>query len=138
MTLRAESRHRARTAQLLYAWEAQDRPSVAHTANAILARHPRCRGAIERAEVLATKVADDIDALDEEIALAVDHWRLERIGTMERAILRLALFELRRGDTPPKVVITEAVRLARWFAGGGAPAFINGILDAVARRTGRL
>jgi N utilization substance protein B len=138
MTLRAETRHRARTAQLLYAWEAQDRPPVARTASALLARHPRCRGAIERAEVLATEVAYDIEALDEELASAVDHWRLERIGTMERAILRLALFELRRDDTPPKVVITEAVKLAHWFAGGGAPAFINGVLDAVARRTGRL
>ncbi len=138
MTLRAESRHRARTAQHLYAWEAQDRPPVARTTNALLARYPGCRGPIERAEVLATEVAHDIEALDEEMASAVDHWRLERIGTMERAILRLALFELRRGDTPPKVVITEAVKLARWFAGVGAPAFINGVLDAVARRTGRL
>ena len=138
MTLRAESRHRARTAQLLYAWEAQDRPPVARTTNALLARYPGCRGPIERAEVLATEVAHDIEALDEEMASAVDHWRLERIGTMERAILRLALFELRRGDTPPKVVITEAVKLARWFAGVGAPAFIDGVLDAVARRTGRL
>lgn len=138
MTLRAETRHRARTAQLLYAWEAQDRPSVARTANALLARYTRCRGAIERAEALATEVADHIEVLDHEIALSVDHWRMERIGTMERAILRLALFELRRGDTPPKVVISEAVKLARWFAGGGAPAFINGVLDAVARRRGRL
>ena len=138
MTLRAESRHRARTAQLLYAWEAQDRPPVARTTIALLARYPGCRGPIERAEVLATEVAHYIEALDEEMASAVDHWRLERIGTMERAILRLALFELRRGDTPPKVVITESVKLAHWFAGVGAPAFINGVLDAVARRTGRL
>ncbi len=138
MTLRAETRHRARTAQLLYAWEVQDRPPVARTANALLARHPRCRRAIERAEALATEVADDIEVLDQEIASAADHWRLERIGTMERTILRLGLFELRRGDTPPKVVITEAVKLARWFAAGGAPAFINGVLDAVARRMGRL
>ena len=138
MTLRAETRHRARTAQLLYAWEAQDRPPVARTANALLARHPGCRGAIERAEALATDVADDIEVLDQEIAGAADHWRLDRIGTMERTILRLGLFELRRGDTPPKVVISEAVNLARWFAAEGAPAFINGVLDAVARRMGRL
>jgi N utilization substance protein B len=57
---------------------------------------------------------------------------------MERCILRLGLFELNRGETPPKVVIDESVRLAHWFAGGAAPAFINGVLDAVARQRGSL
>ena len=138
MKLRSETRDRARTAQLLFAWEVQDRPPVSRTANTLLARHARCHGAIERAEILATDVANDVEVLDQEIASAVDHWRLDRIGTMERTILRLGLFELRRNATPPKVVITEAVKLAHWFAGRGAPAFINGVLDAVARRTGRL
>ena len=57
---------------------------------------------------------------------------------MERNILRLALAELDEAATPSRVVIDEAVKLAHWFAGARAPAFINGVLDAVARETGAL
>jgi len=60
------------------------------------------------------------------------------VGVVERNILRLALAELDEGLTPPKVVIAEAVKLAHWFAGSKAPAFVNGVLDAVARELGVL
>ena len=63
---------------------------------------------------------------------------LERLGAIERNILRLALAELAEGATPARVVLDEAVRLAHWFAGARAPAFVNGILDAVARDAGAL
>jgi N utilization substance protein B len=49
---------------------------------------------------------------------------------LDRAILRLAMHELRTGDTPPKVVINEAVELAKKFSSEGSGAFVNGILDA--------
>ncbi|MGE5832863.1 MAG: transcription antitermination protein NusB, partial [Acidobacteriota bacterium] len=67
-----------------------------------------------------------------------EHWRLDRVGVIERNILRLALAELDEASTPARVVIDEAVKLAHWFAGARAPAFINGVLDAVARETGAL
>ena len=57
---------------------------------------------------------------------------------VEKSILRLALAELAEGSTPPRVVIDEAVKLAHWFAGAKAPAFVNGVLDAVAREYGAL
>jgi len=63
---------------------------------------------------------------------------IERIGAVERNILRLALYELEEGEAAPAVIINEAVRLAHWFAGAKAPAFVNGVLDALARRLGRL
>lgn len=138
MRLRDETRRRARTAQLLYAWELQERPDLRQTASALLAGYPRCRGAIEEAEAVASELVGEVAALDDEITSAVEHWRMERIGTMERVILRLGLFELSKGDPPPKVVISEAVRLAHWFGGGSAPGFVNGVLDAVARKSGRL
>ncbi len=77
-------------------------------------------------------------ALDRAITGAADNWRLDRIGAIERNILRLGIHELRAGMTPPKVVIDEAVRLAHWFGGPRTPAFINGVLDRVARADGRL
>ena len=138
MTLRSETRRRARTAQLLYVWELRDRQPLGRAVTAMLTCHPRCRGGIESAESLATGVIEQVDVLDAEIVSTVEHWRFERIGMMERSILRLGLFELSCDDVPPKVVISESVRLAHWFAGGGGPAFVNGVLDAVARRSGRL
>jgi len=50
----------------------------------------------------------------------------------------MGIHELRTGDVPPKVAIDEAVRLAHWFGGARAPAFVNGVLDRVAHTLGRL
>jgi transcription antitermination protein NusB len=68
--------------------------------------------------------------LDENIAKHSANWRPERISAIDRAILRLALHELRATDTPPKVVINEAVELAKKFSSDEAGGFVNGILDA--------
>lgn len=70
------------------------------------------------------------DALDAVITRHAENWRLERLAAIDRAILRLALHELRDGATPPKVVINEAVELAKKFSSEEAAPFINGILDA--------
>jgi len=67
--------------------------------------------------------------LDESIAKHAANWRLERISAIDRAILRLALHEMRATDTPPKVVINEAVELAKRFSSDEAGGFVNGILD---------
>jgi N utilization substance protein B len=58
-------------------------------------------------------------------------WKLERIAAIDRAILRLGIYELRRGETPAKVVINESVELAKKFSSEDASAFVNGILDTV-------
>jgi N utilization substance protein B len=138
MVLRAETRRRARTLQLLYAWELHGRPPVRDVVQSLLRGAPAWRAGLEDAEPLATAIARDVERLDAEIAPTLENWRIDRIGTIEQNILRLALHELSRGDVPPRVVITEAVRLAHWFAGAKAPAFVNGVLDAVAREAGRL
>ncbi len=87
---------------------------------------------------MAARVAVDVDRLDQAIADAAAHWRLQRIGVIERNILRLGLAELEGGEAPAAVVIDEAVKLAHSFAGPKAPAFVNGVLDQMARRLGRL
>jgi N utilization substance protein B len=136
--LRIETKGRARALQLLYAWEMQGEPAM-HDIAAGLSRltgpEPRI---LDRAEALAADVASQLDSIDAEAARGAENWRLERIATVERNILRLAICELRRGDVPPKVVIDEAVRLAHWFGGARAPGFINGVLDGIARASGRL
>ncbi len=70
-------------------------------------------------------------ALDELIERHAKNWRLDRLAAIDRAILRLAIHELRTAETPPRVVINEAVELAKKFSSEEAAPFINGILDAI-------
>jgi transcription antitermination protein NusB len=135
---RPETKARARAVQLLYAWDLSGRPSI-DTVVTRLARSfgPAIEGYDRGAELAARAVAGRA-VYDERLAQISEHWRLERVGLIERNILRLAMAELDEGTTPPRVVIDEAVKLAHWFAGARSPAFVNGVLDTVARQTGRL
>jgi N utilization substance protein B len=76
--------------------------------------------------------------LDAELAEVTTNWRLERIGAVERCVLRMAAAELTIGETPPRVVIQEAVTLAERFGSAQSAKFVNGVLDALARRMGRM
>ncbi len=138
MVLRPETRIRARALQLLYAWDVQGRPPMDQLVKEMLRGQPRWRPAVERAEEVARGVITAVEHLDRHIADAVDNWRPQRVGVIEQNILRLGLHELEVGAVPPKVAISEAVQLAHWFAGPKAPAFVNGVLDGLARRAGRL
>jgi N utilization substance protein B len=75
--------------------------------------------------------AREVDALDALIVQHAQNWRLERMAIIDRAVLRLAIHELRSAETPPKVILNEAVGLAKKFSSEGAGAFVNGILEAV-------
>ena len=123
---------------MLYAWELQRQPSMELVSRGLpdevnLREHDRAR-----AERLAVAVASELSQLDHAIESAAEHWRLERIGAVEKNILRLGLHEIQRADVPAPVAIDEAVKLAHWFAGPKAPGFVNGVLDALARRLGRV
>ena len=74
--------------------------------------------------------AHDATALDELISKHAVNWRLDRLAAIDRAILRLAMHEMRATDTPAKVVINEAVDLAKKYSSDDAAGFVNGILDA--------
>ena len=77
---------------------------------------------------------DDIDAFIQECST---NWSLERIGMVERNILRFAIYELCfLPDIPPNVTINEAVEVAKKYGTDEAPAFINGILDRVKHAVG--
>jgi N utilization substance protein B len=76
--------------------------------------------------------------LDELIASHLKNWRIERTAIIDRLILRLAIFELlTETATPAKVIINEALELARTFSGEKPVPFINGVLDAVRKTLGR-
>ncbi|MFA5035397.1 MAG: transcription antitermination factor NusB [Candidatus Margulisiibacteriota bacterium] len=84
-------------------------------------------------EKLAKQAWADRDGSDKIIVkLSVD-WPLDRIGKVDRSILRLALSELKSGETPQSVVINEAVELAKKYSSEEAAKFINGILGAFLR-----
>jgi transcription antitermination protein NusB len=136
--LRTETKARARALQMLYAREAGGEDDMARVATGIARLTGPEPAVFDRAEALASGVLAELPALDRAITGAADNWRLDRLGAIERNILRLGIHELREGETPPKVVIDEAVRLAHWFGGARTPAFINGVLDKVARADGRL
>jgi N utilization substance protein B len=83
-------------------------------------------------------VAQQLDAIDKQLVQVTANWRLERIGAIERCVLRMAAAELTIGDTPPKVVIQESVTLAERYGSAASAKFVNGVLDALARRMGRM
>lgn len=87
-------------------------------------------------EELARGTAANVAEIDRHISGHSEHWRLERMPAVDRNVLRLALFELMQGATPPAVVIDEALELARRFSGDEAVAFVNGVLDAARKDLG--
>ncbi|HEX9217693.1 MAG TPA: transcription antitermination factor NusB [Gemmatimonadales bacterium] len=135
---RPETKARARALQLLYAWELSARPTIETVVARVAVIYGGAPRGYDRGADLAAKAIAGLPEFDRRIADAAEHWRLERVGVVERNILRLALAELDEASTPPRVVIDEAVKLAHWFAGPRAPGFINGVLDAIAHETGAL
>ena len=79
----------------------------------------------QRAESIMSKIPE----LDEKINQVAEGWKTNRMGKVELAILRLAVYEMKYDDQiPEKVAINEAVEVAKKFGGSDAPAFVNGIL----------
>ena len=135
---RVETRARARALQALYAWDMRGGVDLERVATqvwddlAITADERRVAGPIVR------YVAQQQRQLDVELMEVTTNWRLERIGAVERCVLRMAAAELSIGETPPRVVIQEAVTLAERFGSAASAKFVNGVLDALARRMGRM
>ncbi len=90
-------------------------------------------GAKAFAKDLVCQVDGRREALDRILAQHAHNWRLSRMATVDRNILRLATYELAHTEAPAAVVLNEAVELARRFGSEASPAFVNGVLDAVAR-----
>ncbi|MEE3327728.1 MAG: transcription antitermination factor NusB [Myxococcota bacterium] len=89
-------------------------------------------GARTFAHDLVTEVRAQLASLDTPIQAHSNNWRIERMAIVDRNILRLGAYELLNTDTPLPIVLNEAVDLARRFGSDPSPAFVNGILDALA------
>ena len=87
----------------------------------------------EFASTLARDVAVHAPVLDTRISAASDDWPADRLGTLERNILRIGVHELEEGEVPAEVAINEAVVLAKRYATDEAAGLVNGILARVAR-----
>ena len=130
-------RSREHALQVLYQWDIRKQP-VDESIEAFytglyseetVARPPRD----EFLENLVRGTAEKAGEVDALISSHAEHWRLERMPTVDRNILRLAIYEMRNTETPAPVVIDEALELARRFSNEESVHFINGVLDAVRR-----
>jgi N utilization substance protein B len=134
-------RHQSRQValQVLYAVDLTQKSSAAEPATpedvftAVAANFDLPEGARAFAKELVAGVTQHRDALDARIAEHAKNWRLSRMAAVDRNVLRLASYELEHGDTPATIVLDEAIELARRFGDDPSPAFVNGVLDAVAR-----
>jgi transcription antitermination protein NusB len=131
MTLRRKSREFA--IQMLFEWDMTQRKPKEVEKNfwkTAKASEPTRKFANELFEG-AVSQAKTSDTLIAELAA---NWKAERIASVDRSILRLAIYEFRFGTAPVKVVIDEALELGKKFSSAESPQFLNGILDAAYKK----
>ena len=143
MRVDAVVRHRAREAALQMLYQGEVGRTGVYEA---IATYWPARDADEALPDDAREFANDLvrgttahlSEIDRLLAAHAQNWRVERMAVLDRLILRMATYELLTDpQTPTKVVINEALELARSYSGEDAVAFVNGVLDAVRRELGR-
>jgi N utilization substance protein B len=136
--IRIRRRARARALQALYAWDLVPDGGLVRVGERLFA--DLAVGPDERniAAPLLARAAESVDEIDRDLASVTTNWRLERLSAIDRSVLRLAAAELKIGETPPVTVIKEAIHLAERFGTDASARFVNGVLDALARRLGRI
>jgi len=118
---------------MLYQWDLTRAPM-----DEVASSFWRVRTSTDATKAMAERLARGAQAnatrLDGLIAEAATNWRFDRIAAVDRNLLRLGAYELdMERDTPPAVVIDEAVEIAKRFGEADSPSFVNGVLDAVRR-----
>ncbi|MCU0625492.1 MAG: transcription antitermination factor NusB [Gemmatimonadaceae bacterium] len=136
---RLETRARSRALQAVYAWDVRGNGAVLRTVAAqvwddIGIPADERAWAARLVETIATHGA----RIDRDLEDVTTNWRIERLGAIERTVLRCAAAEFLVMETPAKVVLQEAVRLAERYGSAQSAKFVNGVLDALARRLGKL
>ena len=142
--LRPASRHQSRRValQVLYALDlargrGEESPGSDEVFDRVAAHFDLPGRAREFAAELVGGVDEHWQPIDALLAEHARNWRLSRMAMVDRNILRLAAFELVHTETPASVVLDEAIELARRFGDEPSPAFVNGVLDSVARGVDR-
>ncbi|HEV8320724.1 MAG TPA: transcription antitermination factor NusB [Myxococcota bacterium] len=134
------SRRRSRECalQVLYLIDANDEGGVDMALQRYWASFDGPDDARPFAEELVRGTYRQRTEIDEMISSAATNWRIERMGRVDRNILRCAVYEmLAYSDIPPRVTINEAVELAKRFGSEDTPRFVNGVLDAIRQKLGR-
>lgn len=87
-------------------------------------------------EELVNGTLAHLEEIDSRIRQAAEHWKIDRMASVDRNIMRFAVFELLyRDDIPPAVTINESLEIAKKFSSSEAASFINGLLDKIARES---
>jgi N utilization substance protein B len=138
----ATARHRAREAalQMLYQWEVGRTTPGDATLSYWQTREEPALAEPHRefANQLVRGTTGRVEEIDRLLSSRTQNWRVERMAVIDRLVLRLATFELlEESETPPKVIINEALELARAYSGEEAVAFVNGVLDGVRKELNR-
>jgi N utilization substance protein B len=120
--------------QFLYQLDLSGEPDPAPHEAEFWARHPVDGPTREFASAMVRGAKADQTRIDRTITECTEHWDLDRMGVVDRNILRLAVWELLgRAEVPAKVAINEAIEIAKKFGTHESSRFINGILDRVHR-----
>ena len=128
------TRHHARMAvvSLLYAFDLGNGNTAEHTDEILEEKKIRNKQK-DFALDLYTGVMENLGACDEVIIAHLKDWDFERLGSIERATLRLAAYEILFGNLDSAVVINEALEITKAFGTEQSPKFINGVLDAISK-----
>lgn len=86
---------------------------------------------------LVAPIVELLDSLDEQISAAAPDWPLQKVNKIDLAILRVATYELLHTDTPEKVIIDEAVEIAKTYGSDSSPGFVNGVLGTIYEQKGK-
>jgi len=124
------SRSRAREVALQSLYQLEANPGAEHLER-FLAGRLRAAPLIDFARLLIEGVQAEQTAIDAELDSRAVNWRVSRMAATDRAILRLAVFELLHTDVPGPVVVNEAIELARRYGTDASPKFVAGILGRV-------
>lgn len=131
MTLRHQGRELA--LQALYFWDVGGAAPDEALEHVIAEHSPEAPEAVRAfAQELLRGTVLAHEELDQIIGRHIDNWRIERLAVIDRLILRLATWELRyQPETPPAVIVNEALELARTFSADESIKFVNGVLDGI-------
>lgn len=124
--------HRSRAREVVFQILFQDdlnAPADPAVGEALIGRRLRTENLMEFARQLLAGVGRHRQQIDAEVQRAAANWSLKRMAATDRNLLRLGAFEILYTDTPPRVVINEAVELAKRYGSAQSASFVNGILD---------
>jgi N utilization substance protein B len=123
---------RALALQVLYAWEMREGEGLREVGERLLAERESSEETRVFTRRLLAELAERRTEIDALLAESTTNWELHRLSVVDRNVLRLAACELLAfPDVPFRVVIDEAVNLARRYGGEESPRFVNGVLDAL-------